>query len=161
MGRGARIKLEEIGRLGAGAQAQIRAQLERKPELAPAGEILPRNDAPENGASRLRQARAPKLNKTETAFGDFLRVSLPAAQIHPHGITLLIANGCRYTPDFFVEPESGDVRAYEVKGPHAWDDAIVKLKVAAAQYRRIAFWLVSRDKVRGWRQERVFPLERV
>lgn len=114
--------------------------------------VVPPVDKP-----RLRQARGPKLNKTEEAFFNRLRLQFPSARIKPHGVTLLLANGCRYTPDFHVEGEQGDwVRVYEVKGPHAWDDSIVKLKVAATSFLSLQFWLVSK-RMGTWREERVLP----
>lgn len=110
-------------------------------------------------APRIRQARTPKLNKTEADFLDHLRAKYPRATVLPHGMTLLIANGCRYTPDFYLEFEGGDGRPalYEVKGKKAWDDAIVKLKVAAARFQAFDFWLVDRLPRTGWRTARVYP----
>ncbi len=107
--------------------------------------------------ARMKQNRGAELNKTETAFLDYLRaIELKEWKIEPHALTFKIGNGVRYTPDLIAS--FGDsVRAYEVKGPHAWDDAIVKLKVAGAQFTWCAFWLASKDKRTGWRIERVMP----
>lgn len=113
---------------------------------------------PEVEKPRLRQNRGPKLNKTEAAFEAYLAAAFPRRKVHSQAVTLLIANGCRYTPDFLVEQLSAEKpMAYEVKGPHAWDDALVKLKVAAAVHPWIEFYLVSRAKPSGWRCERVHP----
>jgi hypothetical protein len=112
---------------------------------------------------RIRQNRGPKLNKTETAFYDHLRALYSADAVEPHAMTLVLANGCKYTPDVVVwsrdVEEPGGVAMYEVKGRHAWDDAIVKLKVAATRFPCFEFFLVSRDDERpgGWRIERVHP----
>jgi hypothetical protein len=101
------------------------------------------------GEPRLRQKTAPKLNKTETAWRDYLRTQYPTDTIHEQAITLQIGNGVRYTPDFIVTYPAGlategvCVMAYEVKG-HMRDDAAVKLKVAARAYPWIGFTLVSR-----------------
>lgn len=104
----------------------------------------------------LRQSAAPKLNKTEAAWGDYLRANCShECEIHEQAVTLRLANGCRYTPDFAVlhafAPGSGSF--YEVKG---WmrDDAAVKIKVAAAQFPAWAFWLVWR-KAGQWQQQRI------
>lgn len=101
------------------------------------------------GEPRLRQKSGPKLNKTETAWRDYLRTQHPTDTIHEQGITLQLGNGVRYTPDFIVICPAGlategvCVAAYEVKG-FMRDDAAVKLKVAASLYPWIAFTLVSR-----------------
>lgn len=105
------------------------------------------------------------MNKTEAAFDLYLRASFPAAQVRAQELTLLLANGVRYTPDFTVATDATNGHettvsqwsAYEVKGRHAWDDSIVKLKVAAARWPLISFFLVSRAKPTGWRIERVYP----
>lgn len=103
----------------------------------------------------LRQSAAPKLNKTEAAWGDWLRAAFPSCAIHEQSVTLRLANGCRYTPDFAVLDASGPgaVSIYEVKG-FMRDDAAVKIKVAAAQFPAWAFWLVWR-KAGQWQQQRI------
>lgn len=107
---------------------------------------------------RMRQDRGPKLNKTEAAFVGWLALKFPALQIEREGVTLLLANGCRYTADFAVFNPGGDIVLYEVKGGKFWDDAVVKLKVAANKYPRIAFWLATpADRTKTtWKIERVF-----
>ena len=108
----------------------------------------------------LRQKRGPKLNKTEAAFEQHLRVKFPAKIICTQGITLTIGNGVRYTPDFSTWAQLGDTfpAFFEVKG-FMRDDAAVKLKVAAAMYPQFMFFLVHRDKSMqsGWRIEEVLP----
>ncbi len=115
--------------------------------------------APQGGKKRLRQATGPTLNKTEQAALSYLERAYPLSSLTPHALTFRIANGCRYTPDL-VREEHGSLRGiYEVKGPYSWDDSIVKLKVAAAQFPWAHFWLMSpKDKGRrDWRMERVLP----
>lgn len=102
------------------------------------------------GRMMLRQS-GDTLNKTEAAFLDHLRANHPdAAFIEPHALTLRLANGCRYTPDFILADASG-LTAYETKG-HMRDDAAVKLKVAASRFPFITFILVWRDRraADGW-----------
>ncbi len=109
-------------------------------------------------APRMKQNRGPKLNKTESAFQDHLRATFDGSQIEREGVTLLLANGVRYTADFADFNFEGRLTLWEVKGEHAWDDAIVKLKVAAARYPRITFYLASFKRKTGlWRIELVFP----
>jgi len=102
----------------------------------------------------VRQQTGPKLNKTEA---DFL-VSLQHSghkTIHIQAITLLLANGVRYTPDFVCTLAGGDVFAYEVKG-FMRDDAAVKIKVAAKEYPWISFCLVVKRKG-GWSHQQIYP----
>lgn len=47
------------------------------------------------------------------------------------GRTFELAHRCSYTPDWYVVRADGGIECHEVKGAHVWDDARVKLKVAA------------------------------
>lgn len=154
MGRGARIKLEEIGRLGAGAQAQVRAALHLDRDLTRVFLQHKPEALSEAGKPRMRQDRGPKLNKTEAAFAAFKRLGPDARE----SLTFRIGNGVRYTPDFCVFLPSGAIVAYEVKGEHMWDDAAVKLKVAASLFPLVEFWLATpADRTKAtWKIERVF-----
>lgn len=102
----------------------------------------------------LRQKSRPKLNKTESAFLEILKAEHPGHTVRAQSITLILANGVRYTPDVSLD----GVDFYEVKG-FMRDDAAVKLKVAASQFTEYGFHLVKRDKsaVGGWRVEEVLP----
>ncbi len=97
---------------------------------------------------RLRQRESP-LNKTEQAFLAWLGLKCPLGTHIAQGITLKLANGVRYTPDFFTIsrdiPIGCRMTAWEVKG-HMRDDAAVKLKVAAKEYPWIMFNLVTMDR---------------
>lgn len=57
-------------------------------------------------------------------------------------VTLRLGDRVRYTPDFFVELWDGSMEFHEVKGKHTWEQARVKLKVAASRYQRFRFLLV-------------------
>ena len=114
--------------------------------------------------NRLKQKSGDGLNKTERAFFEYLKSGQPVEdlvhdqhEIRPHGITLVLANGTKYTPDFFYKAP-GNLRAYEIKGAHAYDDAIVKLKVAASQNPWLTFYLVSGDsKGSPWKIQKLIP----
>lgn len=129
------------------------------PAPAPAGKVP---GIAQDGGARIRQRQGDGLNKTERRFKEWHELNFPHRRLLVQAVTLKIANGCRYTPDF-VAIGAGPVglielHAWEVKGPRAWDDAIVKLKVAAAQYPFIRFTLVSWDKKEGvWKMEYVRP----
>ena len=108
---------------------------------------------------RMRQNRGPKENKTEAAFHAWLAGQFRESTIYREGVTLLLANGLRYTADFAIFNATGELVLYEVKGPHAWEDSLVKLKVAASVYPTVSFCLASpADKTKtSWRIERVYP----
>lgn len=103
----------------------------------------------------LKQDRTG-LNKTETAFLAYLKENFTDASTHitAQGLTLKLANGVRYTPDFIVVYGKGEITAYETKG-FMRDDAGVKIKVAAQQWPWITFYLVTRRK-KEWQIEKVF-----
>lgn len=148
MSRGARFAPDDP-RLGPSARAQVQAA------LSAGRPALPDQGDPAAATPRLRQRRAPRLNKTETAFGEVLAVRNPGVRIRAQAMRLELANGVTYTPDFFAQMPDGNFHAWEVKGPHAWDDAIVKIKVAAREWPEVTFWLVSRAET-GWKTERIF-----
>ncbi len=103
---------------------------------------------------RLRQNKTG-MNKTEAAFYEHLQANNSEALVLPQSITLRLANGVRYTPDFITVRKARSTisavycEAYEVKG-HMRDDAAVKLKVAATAYPWISFRLVTRGKRGTW-----------
>jgi hypothetical protein len=108
----------------------------------------------------VQKPKAPQLlrqnkkgpNKLEAAFAAVLRAENPGVQIREQAVTLLLANGVRYTPDMFIM-ELGRLEAFETKG-HMRDDAAVKIKIAAAIWPQITFWLVWR-KAGVWHRQRI------
>lgn len=105
---------------------------------------------------RLRQSSKPDLNKLESAFLLHLREQLgQSATILAHDLTFRLGNGVRYTPDFVVF-YGGLACCYEVKGPRAWDDAIVKLKVAPGKYPMFKWVLAWRDGGK-WKLQTMLP----
>jgi len=100
---------------------------------------------PHGGATQIIRQSSRGMNKTETRFKlTFLEPMLAAGEIDEIGehesITLRLANGLRYRPDF--PTWKGDkLTFYEVKGAHVWEDALKSLKVAANKYKRCRFFL--------------------
>lgn len=152
-------------------QAQVTAALHppghakapRIDDLTPVG-VLGGMQTPAPGKGRIRQ-NAAGLNRTEAAFLLHLQSNVcPSATIYPQAITLQLANGLRYTPDFVsvtyaFTPESilSEWRAWEVKG-FARDDAVAKLKMAARVFPAITFHLVTKLPKKqggGWSIQRV------
>lgn len=100
----------------------------------------PKRSKPEDG-----------MNKTERSFRDTLEGAKSRQLITWYGresITFRLAGRTRYTPDFLVCGDFGQV-CVEVKG-YMRDDAAVKLKVAAEMYQHFGWLLVRRDGRHGW-----------
>lgn len=105
---------------------------------------------------RIRNAR-PKQSKLELEAFEWLKGTHPGydLRLQPYGITLTLANGCKYTPDICGMAPTGHVHFWEVKGRHVWEDAIVKIKVAAAFWPAFGFTLMWQDD--GWNFQDVYP----
>jgi hypothetical protein len=101
---------------------------------------------------RIRQSSKPLLNKLETEFRNELRM-LGWKTVLCQAVKLRLANGVWYTPDFitFGIPNTSQPQmvAWEIKGKHIWEDSIVKLKVAAAQYPMFE-WRLAHKGTGAW-----------
>lgn len=136
-------------------QEQIRQQLAAVPRPKPNSAAILTPSRPVRRPT-LRQQSGDALNGLERAFLAHLAVR-KLGEVLTQAITLKIANGCRYTPDFVEVRHGFALRAYEVKG-FMREDAAIKIKVAAALFTWIEFYLVTRPKSAGeWRIERVYP----
>ena len=110
---------------------------------------------PQDRMLALGRLKAGQMNQTEGAYADHLDLLRRAGEITWfcfEGVTLKLADGCRFTPDFAVQLPDETVEIHEVKG--FWrDDAKIKLKVAVEMYPIFRFVVVKR--VRGaWVEER-------
>jgi hypothetical protein len=97
-----------------------------------------------------RTKKAGTMNKLEEAYSWVLEARKRAGELQwwtYEAITLKLADGVRYTPDFTVLTIGPRLEFHEVKG-YMRDDARVKLKVAAAMFP-FKFLLV-RKSGRGW-----------
>jgi hypothetical protein len=108
---------------------------------------------------RIRQDSRPLMNKLEQEWYSVLRVrhKIVCAQ----SIRFKLGNGIWYKPDFLAWPvgfESQDarMRAFEVKGPHAFRGGFENLKVVAHQYPQIKWTLVWKDNGQ-WKEQTVLP----
>jgi len=95
-----------------------------------------------------------EMNLTEQAYAnDVLEPRKRAGEVVGYWfetITLKLANGVRYTPDFFVRLVSDEYEFHEVKGGFIRDDARVKVRVAAEMFP-FRFYLCQRISKRdGW-----------
>ncbi len=103
---------------------------------------------------RIRQSTKPLMNGLETAFyNEFLLGRYPPEKIQIQAITVRLANGLRYTPDFFT---LSDLIAWEVKGKWVDGDSFPKLKMAAAVFPEVRWWLAWKTE-NGWQRQDVLP----
>lgn len=113
--------------------------------------------------NRIRQDSKPLMNKLEQEWFNILSVQFPNyPRPRAQAVTFKLANGVRYTPDVFATSWPGFnggpswPAAWEVKGKHAWDDSLVKLKVAAHEWPDVQWMLCW--KVDGeWKQQEILP----
>ena len=165
-----------IAALPPAAQAQARALLAtptngkaQEAIISPGSAAGPSIRDPEPAPGRkIRQRKGPRPHsKLQEAFLRHLRaedlVAKRPREILDESLTLELANGCTYRPDVVVVErhdlygtELVQLTAYEVKGKHAWDDAIVKLKVAARIYPWIRWYLATRPELGRWHVEAVY-----
>jgi len=106
---------------------------------------------------------AGKMNKTEAAFLEYLRLwsmstepDRPVGTIYFEGVTLRLADNLRYTPDFLItRADTRELVFYEVKG--FWrDDARAKIKMAAHTFPCVRFIAVKKQRKKdggGWEFE--------
>ncbi|MEY2875893.1 MAG: hypothetical protein RLZZ373_3264 [Pseudomonadota bacterium] len=95
----------------------------------------PSGNQPRQGAGvrALGRLKSGEMNKAETAYAEVLAGRSDVAWWKFEGVTLNIAPGVSYRPDFFVMLESGELQVHEVKG--RWeDDAWRVFKVARDLY---------------------------
>jgi len=85
-----------------------------------------------------------KMNKTEREYGCMLEARGDVLWMEFEGLTLRLGDDCRYTPDFTLMLRDGTIECHETKG-FMRDDALVKIKVAAASYP-FKFVLVRKTK---------------
>ena len=119
--------------------------------VAPTGETVSIITKP---PKRIRQSTKPLMNKLEGEFLAWLKAFYPSEKFYPQAIRFRLANGVTYSPDIVSFTWSDQTTVWEVKGQMAWDDAIVKLKVFAAQYPEIDVRLAWKQNER-WEQQRV------
>jgi hypothetical protein len=108
------------------------------------------DDVEHDHIEALTAARKPrpttdedKLNKLERAFLAYLRAINPP-YIGIQNVTLKLAHDCRFTPDFTYVDQSGLLWFVDVKGPHQWEDSLIKIKTAARMFTWALFALAKR-----------------
>lgn len=107
---------------------------------------------------RLRQNPKPVLNKLETEYFNLIKDKFPNfPPVRPQAKTFRLCNGVRYTPDLScsywpVEAGPSTETCWEIKGPKSWDDAIVKIKMAAHEFPEICWRFVWKESGE-WREQ--------
>lgn len=105
----------------------------------------------------LGRLKSGQMNKTEAAYAQELEARKNAKELLWYvfeGVTLKLADGCRYTPDFAVLRADGVMEMHEVKG-YWTDDARAKIKVAADKFpfKFIAVYKRPKKDGGGWKVE--------
>ncbi|MCP5245702.1 MAG: DUF1064 domain-containing protein [Burkholderiales bacterium] len=96
--------------------------------------------------------KAGKMNKTESAYAQYLDALKACGDVlwwRFDAVNLRLADNLHYRVDFLVMLSNGSLEGHEVKGGHAFDDSIVKLKMANELYPW-PFYLVKKKKGGGW-----------
>ena len=105
----------------------------------------------------LGHLKTGERNKLEASYEQHLELRKQAGEILWYkfeGMTFKLAKDTRYTPDFSVLLENGEMEIHEVKGTFR-DDAKVKIKVASELYpfRFVAVYALSKKEGGGFRYE--------
>lgn len=101
---------------------------------------------------RIRQSNKPELNKLEGEYQRILQRTNPDAVAQ--SIRFKLSTGMHYTPDFFSFRQ---MTAWEVKGKKAWEDSLIKLRMAAKVWLYIRWVLVWKDERGQWQEQHVLP----
>lgn len=88
-----------------------------------------------------------RRSKLEMAFEERAKVEYPGTLFY-ESVKLRLAGKCWLTPDYLTT--RGVQIFWEVKGERAWEDSIVKLKMAAETYPCFGWVLVRRPKPNRW-----------
>jgi len=111
--------------------------------------------------NRIRQF-SKQLNKLEQEWFNILNVQNPSyPRPRAQAVRFRLCNGVHYTPDVFIPNWPWDLQiamptAFEVKGPKAWDDAIVKIKMAAHEWPDIR-WILAWKENGQWKTQVILP----
>ncbi len=107
---------------------------------------------------KLATKAAPEMNKTEAAYAMLLDARKRNGEVLAYwyeSVTVKLADGVRYTPDFSVLLRDGSFELHEVKGGFIRDDARIKLRVAARHTPFTYVLAQYHNKGKGWTIERV------
>ena len=109
------------------------------------------------GMYALGRMKTGTMNRTEAAYAGHLEALKASGEVLWYAfeaMTLKLADGCRYTPDFAVMLPDGQLQMHEVKG-YWQDDAKAKIRVAASLFPMpfIAVYQQPKRDGGGWKFE--------
>lgn len=114
--------------------------------------------APAPAGDGVTEATRPsEPNKTEleaaAIYIEPRRLVGEVRRYRAHGMTLLLADRLRYTPDWVIWLPDGRIEFMEVKGGHIHDDALAKFKMAVEQFPEHTFYWAQKLKAKqgGWK----------
>lgn len=105
----------------------------------------------------LGRMKAGQMNKTEAEYAQYLEALKACGEVlwwKFDSVNLRLADNLHYRVDFLVMKSDGALQGHEVKGGHAFDDSIAKLKLAGELYPW-PFYLVRKQKGGGWQITKV------
>ena len=105
----------------------------------------------------LGRLKAGKMNKTELAYAQYLDALKACGEVSWwsfESVKLRLADATYYTVDFMVMRSTGELEAHEIKGGYAFEDSLVKLKVANEMFPW-SFFLVKKGKNGTWNIKKV------
>lgn len=107
-----------------------------------------------------KRRKPGEMTKTEERYAELLQARKLTGEIIDwqfESMTFKLADGTRFTPDFFVTFPSGDAELVDVKGTGPVDDkSVVKVKVAAERFWMFRFVVEKEKKKRdggGWERK--------
>ena len=108
----------------------------------------------ETGAGRPARAVGRSPNKTEASYrAEVIARRTDVAAVHYEGLTVRMANGHRYTPDWVVVTAGGRIECHEVKGGyalHSHQRARLAFDQARIEFPWI-MWVWAVKTKNGWR----------
>ena len=100
----------------------------------------------------LGRLKAGQMNKSEQAYAQHLEHLKQRGDLlwwKFEGMKFRLADKTFLTPDFAVMKRDGQISLHDVKGGYIFEDAKVKMKVAAEQYP-FEFVIVKKDRGGIW-----------
>lgn len=128
------------------------------------GRMAVAQTAPKAIRARGRRRTPGQMNATEAKYAAYLEHRQRVGEIVWYGfeaVTLKIAPDCRWTVDFMVMLPDGAIEMLDTKGGkknkrtgkrtfHAEEDAIVKVRAAAAKFSMFSFAVIFPTPGGGW-----------
>lgn len=133
-------------------EIEFNQMMKRNPSLKIAGagksntaDRIPTQPQEVKSVSKAKNGSRGKQTKCEMEYGRMLAFEFPGCEVEPFGITLRLANGHKYTPDFIVKDKEGIKLICECKQrgkngfrQHSYQRAKVMFDQSRVEY---PFWL--------------------